>query len=167
MQSTQMHMRRFRHQTTSQMLYSDACRKRNQMQVFYQEWVKNWVLKLPWWHLSNLCWYGVCLPCYLHCLRQMNTVLNCFLCFVLVEYPQRVYILYLSWSDPFIISTGVSLPMLKYYVLSNAICQEVCKGSRTSSGKPLPDSSQILPPGEKCASYNKGVLIGLVTRYLF
>ena len=54
-----MHMRHFRHQTTLQMLYSDACRKRNQMQVFYQEWVKNWVLKLPWWHLSNLCWYEV------------------------------------------------------------------------------------------------------------
>ena len=57
--------------------------------------------------------------------------------------------------------------MLKYYVLSNAICQEVCKGSRTSPGKPLLDLSQILPPGEKCASYNKGALIGLVTRYLF
>ena len=85
MQLTQMHMRRFRHQTTSQMLYSDAYRKRNQMQVFCQEWVKNWVLKLPWWHLSNLCWYDVCLLCYLHCLRQMNTVLNCFLCFVLVS----------------------------------------------------------------------------------
>ena len=79
---------------------------------------------------------------------------------------QRVYI-YLSWSDSLIISTGVSLPMLKYYVLSNVICQEVCNGSRTSPGKPLPDLSQILPPGEKCASYNKGVLIGLVTRYLF
>ena len=33
---------------------------------------------------------------------------------------QRVYI-YRSWSDSLIISTDVSLPMLKYYVLSNAI----------------------------------------------
>ena len=94
MQLTQMHMRRFRHQTTSQMLYSDACRKRNQMQVFYQEWVKNWVLKLPWWHLSNLCWYGVCLLCYLHCLRQMNDVLNCFLCFVLAS--ERTYYIWVE-----------------------------------------------------------------------
>ena len=79
---------------------------------------------------------------------------------------ESVHISELKWQS-LIISTGVSLPMLKYYVLSDAIRQEVCKGSRTSPGKPLLDLSQILPRGEKCASYNKGVLIGLVTRYLF